>query len=372
MDSNYRRGFIVKEFIKKEAVLCLSFVLAIASMLFVPLSANYISYIDFKTISLLFCLMTVMAGLREIGVFSALAGRLLTSTKNFRKISLILIMLCFFSSMLITNDVALITFVPFAFEVVKKSNKTEFIIPIVVFQTIAANLGSMLTPVGNPQNLYLYSLSSLSLGEFVMITLPYTVIAFVMLVISNLTVKPSPVDFKTENPVVDIKITVFYIFLFVVCMLTVANILEYWITLIIVALAILIKNKKLLFKVDYSLLLTFVFFFIFIGNMSNVEVFKSAVSNLLDGREVLVSIISSQIISNVPAAVLLSGFTDKIKLLIIGTNIGGLGTLIASMASLISYKIFAMEMPERKREYFQKFTIWNVIFLVVLVILVIV
>lgn len=362
----------MKEFIKKEAVLCLSLVMAIASMVFVPPSVNYISYIDLKTISLLFCLMTVMAGLREIGVFSALAGRLLALTKNFRTVSLVLILLCFFSSMLITNDVALITFVPLAFEVVKKSDKFEFIIPIVVLQTIAANLGSMLTPVGNPQNLYLYSLSDMSLGEFVMTTLPYTAVAFVMLVIFNFAVKPSSVDFKTEKNEVDVKFTVFYICLFVVCMLVVANILEYWIALAIVVLAILMQNKRLLLKADYSLLLTFVFFFIFIGNMSNIDVFKNAVSSLLEGREVLVSVISSQIISNVPAAVLLSGFTDSIKLLIVGTNIGGLGTLIASMASLISYKIFVLEMPERRKEYFRKFTMWNVIFLVVLILLVII
>lgn len=362
----------IKEFIKKETVLLVSAILAVVSMFFVPPSLNYISYIDLKTISLLFCLMAVMAGLREIGVFSALANALLQRTKSFRTVSLILIMLCFFTSMLITNDVALITFVPFAIEVIRKSEKNEFAIPVIVLQTIAANLGSMLTPVGNPQNLYLYSLSGMSLGEFILLVLPYTVIAFILLIIANFTVKSLPVEYKSEKISFSAKSTAFYLMLFLVCMLTVANILEYWITFLIVTVAIVIINRNLLLKVDYSLLLTFIFFFIFIGNVSNVDAFRNAVSSLLGGREILVSIASSQVISNVPAAVLLSGFTHDIKDLIIGTNIGGLGTLIASMASLISYKIFVAEIPEQKKKYFLQFTLWNVIFLIILSVFIIV
>ena len=361
----------VIEFIKKETVLIISAMLAVFSMFFVPPSLGYIEYIDLKTISLLFCLMAVMAGLREIGVFSALANTLLEKTKNFRTVSLILIMLCFFTSMLITNDVALITFVPFAIEVVKKSDKNKFMVPIVVLQTIAANLGSMLTPVGNPQNLYLYSLSGMSLGEFVLLVLPYTAISLVLLVIANFTIKSSSVDYKTEKIKFSAKSTVFYLVLFLVCMLTVANVLEYWVTFIIVTVAVLIINRKLILKVDYSLLLTFIFFFIFIGNMSNVDAFRNAVSHLLGGREIFMSVASSQVISNVPAAVLLSGFTDNVKDLIVGTNIGGLGTLIASMASLISYKIFVAEVPEQKKKYFLQFTLWNVVFLVVLCVFVV-
>ena len=361
----------VIEFIKKETVLIISAMLAVFSMFFVPPSLGYIEYIDLKTISLLFCLMAVMAGLREIGVFSALANTLLEKTKNFRTVSLILIMLCFFTSMLVTNDVALITFVPFAIEVVKKSDKNKFMVPIVVLQTIAANLGSMLTPVGNPQNLYLYSLSGMSLGEFVLLVLPYTAISLVLLVIANFTIKSSSVDYKTEKIKFSAKSTVFYLVLFLVCMLTVANVLEYWVTFIIVTVAVLIINRKLILKVDYSLLLTFIFFFIFIGNMSNVDAFRNAVSHLLGGREIFMSVASSQVISNVPAAVLLSGFTDNVKDLIVGTNIGGLGTLIASMASLISYKIFVAEVPEQKKKYFLQFTLWNVVFLVVLCVFVV-
>ena len=361
----------ITEFLKKEAVLTVSAILAVISIFFVPPSADYISYIDLKTIALLFCLMAVMAGLREIGVFSALANSLLARTKNFRTVSLILILLCFFTSMLITNDVALITFVPFAVEVVKKSDKTQFAVPIIVLQTIAANLGSMLTPVGNPQNLYLYSLSGMTLYEFIMLVLPYTAISFVLLIIANFTVASSKVEYKAEKIAFSKLHTIIYTIMFLVCMLTVADILEYWVTFIIVTVFVVMINRKLLLKVDYSLLFTFIFFFIFIGNMSNVEAFKNAVYQLLGGREILVSVASSQVISNVPAAVLLSGFTDNIKDLIIGTNIGGLGTLIASMASLISYKLFVKEITEQKKKYFWQFTLWNIIFLVILCIFVI-
>lgn len=352
------------QFIKRETVLCIAALLAIASVFFTPPSVQYINYIDLKTLALLFCLMAIMAGLREIGVFSSLANALLERTRNFRTVSLVLIMLCFFTSMLITNDVALITFVPFAIEVIKKSGKTNYAVVVIVLQTIAANLGSMLTPVGNPQNLYLYSLSGMSLGGFIMLVLPYTAIAFVLLIIANFTAKSSKVEYKSEKSSFSIKLTVFYTLMFLICMLTVANVLEYWITFAIVTASVIIINRKLLLKIDYSLLFTFIFFFIFIGNMSSVEAFRNAVSNILGGREILVSIASSQVISNVPAAVLLSGFTDNIKALIVGTNIGGLGTLIASMASLISYKIFIKEIPEQKKKYFWHFTLWNVIFLV--------
>lgn len=364
--------FKIYNFTKKETVLCVSAMLAVISMFFTPPSANYVSYIDVRTLLLLFCLMGIMAGLRENGVFSALAGSLLARTKNFRTLSFVLISLCFFTSMLITNDVALITFVPFAIEVVKKSGKSNYLIPIVVLQTIAANLGSMLTPVGNPQNLYLYSLSGMPLGEFILLVLPYTVLSFILLMLANLSVKSQKVVYTPESNHFSVKTTVFYALLFTVCMLTVANILNYIITFVIVTISILIVNRKLLLRVDYSLLLTFVFFFIFIGNMSNVDAFKNAVSSLVEGREILASVLSSQIISNVPAAVLLSGFTKNVKDIIIGTNIGGLGTLIASMASLISYKIFVAEVPCEKGRYFWQFTLWNIIFLIPLVILVII
>ena len=353
-------------YFKAETVLCISAILAVISMFFVSPSGDYLSYIDFRTLALLFCLMAVMAGFREIGVFSALANSLLERSKKLRTISFILIMLCFFTSMLITNDVALITFVPFAIEVLKKSQNDEYLIPIIVLQTIAANLGSMLTPMGNPQNLYLYSLSGMSLWDFIVLVFPYTAISFVLLIIFNFTVKSKKVEYNTKEITLPIKQTIFYIILFSICVMSVINVLEYKLCFAIVTLILLIFNRKAVTKVDYSLLMTFIFFFIFIGNMGNIDWFKNMLITLVDGKEVVVSVISSQIMSNVPAAVLLSGFTADYKNLIIGVNIGGLGTLIASMASLISYKFYATYSPDSKGKYIAKFTLWNIIFLVIL------
>ena len=353
-------------YFKTETVLCISAILAVISMFFVPPDAAYIDYIDFRTLALLFCLMSVMVGFTEIGVFSALANSLLEKTKNFRAVSFILIMLCFFTSMFITNDVALITFVPFAIEVLKKSQNTEYLIPVIVLQTIAANLGSMLTPMGNPQNLYLYSLSGMSLWDFMVIVFPYTAISFVLLTVFNFTVKSKKVEYNTKEITLPIKQTIFYILLFLICVMSVINILNYKLCFVIITLILLIFNRKALAKVDYSLLMTFVFFFVFIGNMGNIDWFKNMLLTLIEGKEVIVSVISSQVMSNVPAAVLLSGFTTNYNSLIIGVNIGGLGTLIASMASLISYKFYATHSPESKGKYIGVFSLWNIIFLVVL------
>lgn len=356
----------ITEFIKRETVLCISAILAIISMFFVPPSAGYLGYIDFRTLALLFCLMAVMAGFREIGVFSSLANLLLKRAKNFRSISLILIMLCFFTSMLITNDVALITFVPFAIEVVRKSNNTQHLVPIVVLQTIAANLGSMLTPMGNPQNLYLYSLSEMSLADFIILLLPYTVISFILLIIFNFSAKPSHIEYKVEKIDFSVKLALFYAAMFLICMLTVGNILDYKICFVIIAVTLLIFKRNLLLRIDYSLLMTFIFFFIFIGNMGNIEAFKHLILSLLNGREMIASVAASQFISNVPTAVLLSGFTRDYNNLIVGVNLGGLGTLIASMASLISYNFFVATAPDMKGRYIAKFTLWNIIFLIIL------
>ena len=357
-----------KEFIKKETVLCISAILAILSMFVVKPSLEYFSYIDFHTIILLFCLMAVMAGLRKCGFFSTLADKMLVKTKNTKQVALILVMLCFFSAMLITNDVALITFVPFTLEVLKKAQRQKDIVFVVVMQTIAANLGSMLTPIGNPQNLYLYSLSGMSLFDFIKLMLPYTVASLIMLLICTMFIKSVNITYEAEKVDFDKKHTSIYLVLFAVCLMTVAGFVPHLYALTISVIVIVIINKETFYDVDYSLLLTFIFFFIFIGNMGNIPAFRNAVSSLLQSREIAVSVISSQVISNVPAAVLLSGFTKNISDLIIGTNLGGLGTLIASMASLISYKFFVAEFTEERKKYFLQFTLWNIIYLALLIV----
>ena len=268
--------------------------------------------------------------------------------------------------MIITNDVALITFVPFALEVLTMANLKKHIIPVVVMQTVAANLGSMLTPIGNPQNLYLYSKSGMSLEDFLITVLPYVILSFFLLVIFFMYRKNEPVGHilkNSENNNIKKNKVICYSMLFLLCLLCVAKIVPVYIVVIITILFLFIMDRKILKKIDYSLLLTFVGFFIFVGNMGRISILKQMIEQLLKGNEIITIIGASQVISNVPAALLLSGFTNKWDILLIGTNLGGLGTMIASMASLISYKYIIKEVPEEKGNYFIYFTVANIVFL---------
>ncbi len=368
-------------FWKKETVLCIALLLAVISAFVVLPDREYIGYIDFRTLAILFCLMCVMAGLQKIGVFQWIAEGLLKRVRSVGALVLILVMLCFFFSMLITNDVALITFVPFTFIVLKllgDQQKHKLMIPVVVMQTIAANLGSMLTPIGNPQNLYLYGKAGLTPGEFITLMLPYTGVSFVCLILWSVWLgkkekKSLQISFETKTSLNGKYLSlVVYLALFLVSILVVAHMVPYQVALGIVLVTVFLLDKKVFFRVDYSLLLTFVGFFVFIGNMGRVPVFRNLLQSIVEGNEVMTAILSSQVISNVPAALLLSGFTENYQALIVGTNLGGLGTLIASMASLISYKFVAVEEANRKGAYLFYFTVANICFLLPLVVLYIV
>lgn len=356
------------QILKEETVLVVAWILAIASMFLVTPSKEYFLYIDFKTLGLLLSLMFVTAGLRECKVFEKIGNELLRHTEGIKSLKLVLVFLCFFSAMFITNDVALITFVPFSLYVLKKANYENQIAFAVILQTIAANLGSMLTPFGNPQNLYLFAESGMSAGDFFRITFPYVALAAILLLGCCLLGKRDAKVKKSEliNVSMQKGKAVIYAILFLVCIATVFGMLPYYLTLLIVLLAALLLDRNLFGKVDYSLILTFIGFFIFIGNMGNIEFISNFLQEVVSGREILVSVLSSQVISNVPAALLLSSFTDKYELLLVGLNIGGLGTLIASMANLISYKIYAKEYPDKKGKYIQKFTLLCVVFLAIL------
>lgn len=375
----------ITAFIKRETVLCVALLLAAVSMFFVPPDRAYLGYIDFRTLAILFSLMSVMAGLQKIGVFRWIARRLLGSVKGGRSLVLTLVLLCFFSSMLITNDVALITFVPFTFTVLDllgEAQKKRLLLPVVVMQTIAANLGSMLTPVGNPQNLYLYGKAGLSAGGFLALMLPYTALSLVLLTGWGLIQgSASPVDLSLGTALAqeeysadrDRKTVIYqlmtYLILFMLCLFTVGHILPWQAVFLVVLLVVFVADRQVLARVDYSLLLTFAGFFIFIGNVGRMPAFCDFLQKVIAGREIGTSIVASQIISNVPAALLLSGFTDDYAGLVIGTNLGGLGTLIASMASLISYKYVAKEAGRRKGAYILLFTVANLSFLAALILL---
>ena len=365
----------IKEFIKNEFVLCAAGLLALCSMLAVPPSPSYLSYLDFHTLILLFCLMAVVAGLQIAGIFHWLAGKLLQYAKNTRQLAQILIFLSFFCSMLITNDVSLITFVPLALYVLTAAGHSDMFIPVVVLQTVAANLGSILLPVGNPQNLYLYGISEMGFAQFVLHMLPLWLLSLVVVVLFTLPLKKAPLEAKIPEGRRE-PIGRLYILLFLLCIVTVAGFLSEYLLLGIIVAFVAIFDRRVFRQVDYLLLLTFVCFFVFIGNMKAIPSVSQLLSQLIAGNELIVGILSSQIISNVPAAILLSGFTDQTGALLWSTNIGGLGTLIASLASLISYKAYMRQIrqappcntgaPQSAKKYMLWFTLVNVAVLVIL------
>ncbi len=364
----------IKRFINNEIVLCVAFVLAVISSFIVVPDKNYIGYIDFRTLSILLSLMITMAGFQRLSVFRQIGESLVAAMSSIRGVAIVLILLCFFFSMFITNDVALLTFVPFSIVTLSISNRKDLFIKVIVLETVAANLGSMLTPLGNPQNLYLYSLSNMKLADFIMLMLPYSVASLVLLMMCGVVfVKKAPVTLqeksKFDRTSKDKKMIGMYILTFVVSILMVVNVIHFGLGLLIVVLLTLIFDRRVLRKPDYSLLFTFIFLFIFIGNIKRIPLFSQMIGDLLAKNEVVVSVILSQFISNVPAAILCSGFTTNIHKLIIGTNLGGLGTLIASMASLISFKQYSYIHGADKKKYIKEFTIINVAFLIILLVL---
>lgn len=417
MDAFMRFALNVREIVRKDPVLVVAIVLAIISCAAVPPDAAYAEYVDLRTIGMLFSLMTIMAGLSRLGVFRIACRHLLSAVRGPRRLALALTLLAFFSSMLITNDVALVTFVPFALLALRTLDSPRHACFTVVMMTIAANLGSMLTPIGNPQNLYLYSTSHMALTDFLLLMLPYAAAALVLLVgaiaffgripehakekaarsVDAGNPASSSEDGSADSPATcgeadnaasatDANETpqlasdaddpapsplrvLPWAALFVLALLSVAHILPYQAIVAVTIVVALAADRRALLHVDYALLLTFIAFFVFVGNVGRIEMVSTALAQLIDGHELAVSVIASQVLSNVPAAILLSGFTSNFAALIVGTNLGGLGTLIASMASLISYKQVALVLPREKGRYFMLFTVWNIAFLAVLAVL---
>lgn len=357
----------VKNFIKKEAVFTISLVCALSSVIFVPIDKEYIGYIDLRVLCLLFSLMAVVSGFKSIGIFRLMTSKL-SKIKNGRILGVSLVLLTFFSSMLVTNDVALIVFVPFTISMLVELGLNRSVVPIIVLQTVSANLGSAATPIGNPQNLYIYSKYGLSALEFFSVILPICAISLVLLILCSAFVVPSTLaDKKIEKESIDSKKSLFiYILLFILCLLTVFGVVNYLITTIVVIAVFLFTDRKRLKDVDYVLLLTFICFFIISGNLARIDAISDFLKNLLNENSILTAVGASQIISNVPAAVLLSGFTDNWKELLLGVNIGGLGTPVASLASLISLKFYMSSDKPQIVKFLIVFTLINILFLSVL------
>ena len=357
----------VKLFIKQNIVSCIAFLAAVFTCIIVPPDKNYLGYFDCKTLSCLFCVLAVVCALKNVNFFYMLARKIVQLFKNARMSVLALVYITFIGSMLIANDMALMTFLPLGYLVVKKTGKEKYMAFLFVMQNIAANLGGMLTPFGNPQNLYLYTKFQIPNLEFMKIMAPPFVIAVLLITICCIAfVKPEPLELDDKQFVVEPVKTVIYLLLFALSIAIVFRGIPYWIGIIIIPIVLMIMDREALKMVDYGLLFTFVFFFIFSGNLARIEVIRNLFSALLEKSTLLISVLSCQFISNVPSAILLSQFTDNYPELLLGVNIGGVGTLIASLASLITFREYTTHNPEKTRHYIKVFTIFNMAFLIVL------
>lgn len=352
----------IRTFSQKEPVLSIALVLACISLFLVPPNIGYAEYIDWKTLGCLFALMLVVAGFRKMYLFNKLSSILLRYAHTPRQVSMILVGAAFFSSMLVTNDVALITFVPLTIVVFSLCKETRPILFTIILQTLAANVGSSLSPVGNPQNLFIYTYYHIGLGEFFVTMLPYVLSGGILTGLLLLFIPKVSGSFTLqvlEVPPIHRGMMVRYILLFILSLAAVFDLVPWPIAVLLVLIA---SEKVLLMDVDYSLLITFICFFIFVGNIGHLSQVTDSLTRLLDKREFIVSLLASQLISNVPATLLLAQFTNNAAELLKGVNAGGCGTLIASMASVISFKIFAHYDAKRTFAYLGIFTLVNMLF----------
>ena len=357
-------------FVRKNAVLCITAVLALVTCFIIPPDGEYIGYFDFKTLACLFATLAVIGALRNISFFTILARSIVKKTGTLRMAVFALVFITFFGSMLIANDMALLTFLPLGYYVLSSTGRTEIMAYTFILQNIAANLGGMLTPFGNPQNLYLYTKFEIDNIEFMGIMLLPFIVATVIIAVCCMFVKNEKIELK-ENYTRSLSLpkTAFYLALFAISIVMVFRVIPYWAGLLVILIALLITDRKAVIGVDYGLLMTFVCMFIFAGNMSRIDFIKNFLSSLLEINTLVFSALSCQVISNVPSAVLLSQFTDNYAELLRGVNIGGTGTLIASLASLITFREYTRHNPKKTVSYVLLFSALNFGFLIVLLIL---
>lgn len=358
----------IGRFIKKNTVMCIALLAAIITSFIVPIDKQYIGYFDYKTLTCLFCVLAVVCALKNINFFYMLARKVVQLFKNARMSVLALVYITFIGSMLIANDMALLTFLPLGYFVLTTTKKEKYMAFTFIMQNIAANLGGMLTPFGNPQNLYLYSKFNIPNLEFMRImSLPFVLSILLITLCCVIFVKPESLELPDGKVVLNPKRVLLYLALFALSIAIVFRGIPYWIGLIIIPPVLFSADRKALKMVDYGLLFTFVFFFVFAGNMARIDAIRHSFSSLLEKSTLLMSVLSCQFISNVPSAILLSQFTGNYADLLVGVNIGGVGTLIASLASLITFREYVKNNPERTGYYVKMFSAFNFAFLIILV-----
>ena len=354
-------------FMKKNVVMVVAMAAALITCFIIPPDRAYLDYFDFKTLTCLFCVLAMVCALKNIRFFYILARKIVQVFKNARLSVLALVYITFIGSMLIANDMALLTFLPLGLFMLSTTGKNKYMAFTFIMQNIAANLGGMLTPFGNPQNLYLYTKFNIPNLEFVLIMAPPFVLSVFLITLCCLIfVKPEPLELQDEKVSLPVGRTVTYLLLFALAIVIVFRGIPYWVGLIVIPAFLLFMDRKALKMVDYPLLLTFVFFFIFSGNMARIDAVRNLFSMLLEKSTLLFSVLSCQVISNVPSAILLSQFTQNYKELLLGVNIGGVGTLIASLASLITFREYTKNNKGKTRYYVLLFSAFNFAFLIIL------
>lgn len=354
-------------FFKKNIVMTVAMAAALLTTLAVPVDAEYLTYFDLKTLTCLFCVLCVVCALKNIRFFYIIAEKIVEKTKNARLCVLTLVYITFIGSMLIANDMALLTFLPLGYFVLTRGKCEKYMAHTFILQNIAANLGGMLTPFGNPQNLYLYSRFDIPTLEFMGIMLvPFVLSILLITLCAVIFIKPEAMELSTSHDTLPKKKTAVYLALFALSILIVFRGIPYLLGLVIIPAVLFFADKKALRMVDYPLLLTFVFFFIFSGNMARIDAVRGIFSYLMEKSALLTSTISCQFISNVPSSILLSQFTDNYRELLVGVNIGGAGTLIASLASLITFREYTKHNPTKTGYYVKVFSAYNFSFLAVL------
>lgn len=353
--------------VKKNVVMTVAFIAAILTSFLIPVDGEYLGYFDFKTLTCLFCVLAVVCALKNIRFFYILAKKVVQLFRNARMSILALVYITFIGSMLIANDMALLTFLPLGYFVLTTTGKEKYMAFTFIMQNIAANLGGMLTPFGNPQNLYLYTKFNIPTPEFMGIMTPPFVLSVVLITLCCIVfVRPEPLRVEDEKVRLPPGRTALYLGLFLLSIVIVFRVIPYWIGLVVIPAVLFAVDRKALKMVDYPLLFTFVFFFIFAGNLSRIGTVRAFLSMLLDKSTLLFSVLSCQFISNVPSAILLSQFTANYSDLLVGVNIGGTGTLIASLASLITFGEYTRHNPGKTGRYVKLFSAFNFGFLIIL------
>lgn len=358
-------------FAKSEVVLSIATVAAIITCFFVPPDAQYLDYFEYKTLIALFCMLAVVAGLKHTNVFELVSRKMIGLFHTRRAVVLVLVYGTFFFDMIVANDMSLITFLPLTYIVLHTTGNDKYLSFTFIMQTIAANMGGMVTPYGNPQNLYLYSYYEIPTLEFFAVLLIQNITVLIMLgIVVCLFIKNEELVLQNNDElVVDKKRLICYVVMFVMVILSIFRVIPHWITLITVIVGVFIVDRSRFKHVDYALLATFCVFFVFSGNIARIEAIKDFIAGIVTENVLAAGIVSCQFISNVPTAIFLSKFIPadgNWQDLLVAVNVGSLGIIISSLASLITLKEYLKHQPQGLKKYMLKFTLLNTSFLIVL------